>query len=231
LDIDKGIGMNIKRTLAAALALLSVLGLVACSGTKITYDAQSGSYTDKKGNEYLRAPSAYEPVSYETDKTFGKMIAGIGEFDLYQIANANEGEWVTTADGDVLYKEGIQLPTLAEFGTSHIYICREGESIHAFANIQKSDEIYAILKAYLEGESIPYPNKVANESLRLRFASDQYPFLYYRLTYLEYASDVIVYTTDADGNEVETNYGKYFIYNRDDGRCVPAGDVVHTYVQ
>jgi hypothetical protein len=48
---------------------------------------------------------------------------------------------------------------------------------------------------------------------------------------LEYAGDVIVYTTDAEGKEIETNYGKYFIYNRDEGRCVPVGDVVHTYVE
>jgi hypothetical protein len=150
---------------------------------------------------------------------------------LYQIAGAAKGEWVTTADGDVLYKKGVKLPTPVEFGAKSIYVCREGESIHAFARIEKSVEVSAILKAYLEGESIPYPNKMAEQSLRLRFVSDDYPFLYYRLTYLEYAGDVIVYTTDADGNEIETNYGKYFIYNRDEGRCVPAGDVVHKYVQ
>lgn len=222
--------MKIKSILLAVVALTLALCLASC-GTKINYNGDDGSYTDKKGNEYLRAPSAYEPVSYKNDKTFGKLVAGIGEFDLYQIANAPEGEWVTTADGDVLYKEGIKLPELAEFGTSNIYVCREGESIHAFANIQKSDEINAIIKAYLEGESIPYPSRMATQSLRLRFASEEYPFLYYRLTYLEYSSDVIIYTTDADGNETETNYGKYFIYNRDDGRCVPVGDVVHAYVE
>ncbi len=223
--------MKIKRLLLAMVALITVLCLISCGGTKINYNSEDGSYTDKKGNKYLHAPTAYEPVSYESDKPFGKMIAGIGEFDLYQIANANEGEWVTTADGAVLYRDGVKLPTLEEFGTSHIFICREGEKVHAIANIQKSDEVAQILKTYLEGESIPYPGRTASESLRLRFASDEYPFLYYRLTYLEYSSDVIVYTTDAQGNEIETNYGKYFIYNRDDGRCVPAGDVVHTYVQ
>lgn len=231
MDIDKGIYMKIKRILFAALALTMALCLCACGGTKIKYNGEDGSYTDKKGNEYLRAPAAYEPVSYETDKAFGKLIAGIGEFELYQIAHAPEGEWVTTADGDVLYRKDVQLPSLTEFGATNIYVCREGEKIHAFANITKTDEINAILKTYLEGESIPYPNKVATESLRLRIASDKYPFLFYRLTYLEYASDVIVYTVDAQGNEIETNYGKYFIYNRDDGRCVPAGDVVHTYVE
>ncbi len=223
--------MKITRIVSAVAALGLALCLCACGGAKIQYNGEDGSYTDKKGNEYLRAPSAYEPVSYETDKPFGTLTAGIGEFELYQIAGAAQGEWVTTADGDVLYKDGVKLPTLAEFGTDHIFVCREGEKIHAFANIQKSDEVAAILKAYLEGESIPYPNRMATESLRLRFASDEYPFLYYRLTYLEYSSDVIVYTTDADGNEIETNYGKYFIYNRDDGRCVPAGDGVHKYVE
>lgn len=222
--------MNIKRILIALVALTLALCLVSCSGTKIKYNGEDGSYTDKKGNVYLRAPSAYEPVSYKTDKTFGKLIAGIGEFDLYQIANAEQGDWVTTADGDVLYKDGVKLPTLTEFGTDIIWVCREGESIHAFARIENADEIEVVIEKYLEGESIPQPIRAAEQNLRLRLASDEYPFLYYRLTYLEYADDVIVYTTDAQGNEIETNYGKYFIFNRDDGRFVPIGDVVHKYV-
>ena len=223
--------MRIKRIALIALALAMSLCLCACGGTKIQYNGEDGSYTDKKGNAYLRAPSAYEPVSYENDKAAGKLTAGIGEFDLYQIAHAPEGDWLTTADGDVLYKDGVKLPTLAELSTDMIYVCREGEKIHAFATITKAPEIDALIQAYVEGESIPYPSRAANQSLRLRFTSDEYPFLYYRLTYLDYSSDVIVYTTDENGNEVGTNYGKYFIYNRDDGRCVPAGDVVHTYVQ
>lgn len=223
--------MSAKRIVLVLIAMMLALSLCACSGTKINYDQENGSYTDKKGNEYLRAPSAYEPVSYKTDKVYGKLTAGIGEFDLYQIAGAQEGTWLTTADSDVIYKKGAKLPTLAELGTDRILVCREGEKIHAFATIVKAEEIGALVQAYMEGESIPYPNRVASESLRLRFASDDFPYLYYRLTYLEYSSDVIVYTTDADGNEIETNYGKYFIYNRDDGRCVPAGDVVHKYVE
>lgn len=223
--------MKIKRVLLALASLTLALVLCSCSGAKIQYNGEDGSYTDKKGNAYLRAPSAYEPVSYESEKPYGTLIAGIGEFDLYQIVNAEPGVWLTTADGDVLYKQGTKLPTLAEFDTDYIYVCREGESIHAFAKIEKNNEISALLEAYDQGESIPYPSRAATQSLRLRFVSDAYPFLYYRLTYLEYASDVIVYTTDADGNEIETNYGKYFLYNRDDGRCVPVGDVVHTYVE
>lgn len=222
--------MKIKQIAIAAVALALALGLCAC-GTKVTYHSEDGSYTDKKGNEYLRAPSAYEPVSYENEKAVGKLVAGIGEFELFQIANDNEGEWLTTADGDVLYVEGVKLPTLAEFGTDRVYICREGEKIHAFATVTKADEIRALIDAYTNGESIPYPSRMAEQSLRLRFASEEYPFLYYRLTYLEYSSDVIVYTVDAQGNETETNYGKYFIYNRDEGRCVPVGDVVHAYVE
>ena len=91
--------------------------------------------------------------------------------------------------------------------------------------------IAKVLREYLEGESIPQPIRAAEQNLRLRLASEEYPFLYYRLTYLEYANDVIVYTTDEQGNEIETNYGKYFIFNRDDGRFVPVGDTVHKYVE
>lgn len=223
--------MKFRKIALAAVALGLVCSLCACGGTKIQYNGDDGSYTDKKGNTYLHAPAAYEPVSYQSDKAVAKLTAGIGEFDLYQIAGAGEGEWLTTADGDVLYLDSVQLPTLAEFSTDRVYVCQEGERIHAFATITKAEEINTLLEVYLNGESIPYPSRVAKESLRLRFASNEYPFLYYRLTYLEYSSDVIVYTTDANGNETEVNYGKYFIYNRDDGRCVPVGDILHIYVE
>lgn len=218
------------RWIALALASLMLLGLCSCSA-KITYDGESGIYKDKKGNEYLRAPSCYEPVSYLSEKAYGTLVAGIGEFDLYAISNAKEGDWLTTADGDVLYKKGVTLPALEEFGVSGVLICREGESIHAFARVETQAEIDALIKAYLEGESIPYPTRAAAQSLRLRMTSKEYPFLYYRLTYLEYSSDVIVYTVDENGLEQEINYGKYFIYNRDEERCVPVGDVIHKYVE
>ena len=215
-----------------ALALASVLLLCLCScSAKITYDKESGIYKDKRGNEYLRAPSCYEPVSYLSEKKYGTLVAGIGEFDLYAISNAQEGDWLTTADGDVLYKKGVTLPTLEEFGVDGVLICREGESIHAFARVETQAEIDALIKTYLEGESIPYPSRPAAQSLRLRMTSEEYPFLYYRLTYLEYSSDVIVYSTDENGQEIETNYGKYFIYDRDAGRCVPVGDALHKYVE
>ncbi|MBQ7378475.1 MAG: hypothetical protein IJW70_02200 [Clostridia bacterium] len=223
--------MKIKWIALVLACVMSVLCLCSCGGAKIAYDQEDGSYTDKRGNTYLRAPSCYEPVSYDSEKVYGTLTAGIGTFDLYSIAGTEKGEWLTTAEKDVLYKDSVALPTLQDFGTNCIYVCREGESIHAFARIDTAAEINALVKAYLEGESIPYPSRQATQSLRLRFASEKYPFLYYRLTYLEYSSDVIVYDTDENGQEIEINYGKYFIYNRDDGRCVPVGDAVHKYVE
>ena len=220
------------RWIALALACATmVLCLCSCGSANIQYNGEDGSYTDKRGNTFLRAPSCYEPVSYDPEKAYGTLTAGIGTFDLYSISGTTEGEWLTTADMDVLYKDSVALPALQDFGTNCIYVCREGESIHAFARIETAAEIDALVKAYLEGESIPYPSRLATQSLRLRFASEKYPFLYYRLTYLEYSSDVIVYQTDENGLETEINYGKYFIYNRDDGRCVPVGDAVHKYVE
>lgn len=221
-----------KRWIAAAIAAVTlVLCLCSCSGVKIQYNNEDGSYTDKRGNKYLCAPSCYEPVSYSSDKAYGSMTAGIGTFDLYTVSNTEEGLWLTTENREVLYRSDLKLPTLLEFGTNGVLICREGERIHAFAQVQTQDEIDALIKTYLEGESIPYPSRAASQSLRLRLTSKEYPFLYYRLTYLEYAEDVIVYTVDENGQEIETNYGKYFIYDRDDGRCVPVGDALHKYVE
>ena len=224
--------MNTKRiALILAIAAL-VLCLCSCGGVKIEYDQDNGSYTAKNGKVYFRAPSSYEPVAYDSEKAYGSLTVGIGEFELFTMTNAPvEGDWLTTAERDVLYAEGASLPALQDFGTDRVLICREGEKIHAIHTITDSAEIEALIGLYLEGESIAYPTRVAKESLRLRFASKENPHLYYRLTYLEYSSDVIVYGTDENGAETETNYGKYFLYDRDEGRCVPVGDVIHKYVE
>ncbi len=214
------------------LALAVVTCLSACSA-KVVYNDQDSSYTDKKtGRKYMMAGTSFEPVSFYTDKEYGTLEVGVGEFALFAIKGVDEGTWLATEFGDVLYREDQTLPTLETFDTSRIYICREDEKIHAFATVEDKTEIAEVIDAYQNGTSIPYPSsKTAEQNLRLRFASDTYGHLYYKLIYLEYAEDVIVYSADADGNETETNYGKYFIYSREDDRFVPVGDLLHKYVE
>ncbi len=214
------------------LALAAMMCLTACSA-KVIYNDQDSSYTDKKtGQKYLMAGTCFEPVSFITEKEYGTLVVGVGEFALFAIKGVEEGTWLATEFGDVMYREDQTLPTLETFETSRIYICREDEKIHAFATVEDKGEIEKVIDAYVNGTSIPYPsNKTAEQNLRLRFASDTYKHLYYKLIYLEYAEDVIVYTTDENGQEIETNYGKYFIYSREDDRFVPVGDLLHKHVE
>lgn len=221
-----------KRIVWLCLALAAMLLLSACSA-KVIYDDQNKTYTDKKtGQEYLMAGTCFEPVSYNVEKEYGTLVVGVGEFALFAVKGVEEGTWLATEFGDVMYREDQTLPTLATFDTSRIYICREDEKIHAFAIMEDKAEIDKLLDVYLNGTPIEYPSlKTPEQNLRLRLGSDTYKHLYYKLIYLEYAEDVIVYSTDADGNEIETNYGKYFIYSREENRCVPVDGTVHKYVE
>lgn len=221
-----------KRIIAwLCVALAALLLLSACS-SKVIYDDQSNTYADKKtGQKYLMAGTCFEPVSYNVEKEYGTLVVGVGEFALFAVKGVEEGTWLATELGDVMYREDQTLPTLATFDTSRIYICREDEKIHAFNIVEDESEIDSILDLYLNGTSIEYPSlKTPKQNLRLRLGSDTYKHLYYKLIYLEYAEDVIVYGTDAQGNETEINYGKYFIYSREEDRCVPVGDTIHKYV-
>lgn len=222
-----------KRILAWLCVLLAAIACLSACSAKVIYDNENNSYTDKRTKkQYMMAGTSFEPVAYSTEKQYGKLTVGVGEFALYAIEYTEPGTWLTTNLGDVMYREDQKLPTLEGFETSRIYVCREDEKIHAFAVMETKAEIDAVLDAYLNGTAIPYPsNKTPEQNLRLRFASDTYKHLYYKLIYLEYANDVIVYTTDEQGNEIEVNYGKYFIYNREMDRCVPIGDVVHKHVE
>ncbi len=205
-----------KRILPLACLIISLLMLSAC-GVTIHEGMGEGDAMDKSsGTVWYHASTCYEAV--ELEKKLGKLVVGEHNLELYKLPDMDPAKWVATEDKNVLYAEGVTLPTLSDMAPETMIVYLDAATEQKLKTISNADTLSAIIKAYTEGESVLYPAKTPSATYRVRFTSDAYPGLYYVLTYVEYASD---YTVD------DANYGKYFLYDRFDQKFIPVGDEIH----
>ena len=205
-------------TVAAVCALCVIL--VGCSkGNEFELNGE-GKYVDKSnGVSYIDAPACYEPIA------MGEEIYGhVGEAKLYQIQGADPHKWLCESYGTVFYADDVKLPTLGEMNISYCNVVLEDTVL---VKISEATAIAAIVEAYENGESVTRP-AVSSDSYdinwRLKMA-DESVGLYYILSYIEIDEDYVV----ENENGEQINYGRKFIFNRFENRCVAAGDVMDAY--
>lgn len=201
-----------------ALLLLSSLLLTACGKT---LKETSHGVTDKSGSlTYHHASVVYEPV--EVGSKHGKLqVNDKMTLELYEIKGLSPDEWLATEDMNVLYADGVHLPTLAEMQPTALQICSEAASLHVLRRLSDAALVNAVTDAWVHGTSLPYPGLTPQRTYKLRLESSLYPSLYYCVTYIEYATDL-----EIDG----VNYGKYFLRSAFDGVFVPMSDAIHRLV-
>ncbi len=209
-------------TVVSLICVMATLLASCASGNKFTV-SKDGKYVDKKTDiAYLAADGCYEPIGM-TDKLYGRL----DKVELYEIEGADPKKWLCEQSGTVFYAESERLPTLEEMNVSYALVVMEDVTL---ANISDRGTIEGLADAYMNGISLskPYWSDDAYEiNWRLRFF-DETIGICYVLTYIEVKEELIL--KDSEGNEI--NYGKKFFYNRfDEGRLVPAGDILASYVE
>ena len=202
---------HFRKTLAAA-ALAAAISLTACSST-IPLKAEGGLYHDESnGVAYAMAPMCYEPQTI--GDAYASFKSGSTEVVLYKVAGLDPTDYLTEAysgASSMFVASDITLPDLAGFAPNVIHLCVQSNSVWEFATVTDQAEIDEIVRVYTEGESVPYPAKTPNADLRFKFASPDYPGLYYNLVYVDYG--------DAR-----------YLYDRETRRCVEVGDLLREYI-
>ena len=208
----------IHRIIPIFSVIMAILMLASC-GLTIHEGIGDGDAMDKSsGTAWYHASTCYEAVALE-DK-LGKLVVSDKEsLEIYKILDMDPDQWIATEDKNVLYTSAVTLPSLSDMKPSELYFYIDGSADHKLHTISDSDTLQSIIKAYSENESFKYPAQPAYKSYRVKFNSTVYKGLYYALTYVEYSEDYIL-------NDV--NYGKYFLYDRFDQKCIPVGDEIHT---
>ena len=180
-----------KTFISLALAVVLVLSMCLSScGATVRYK-DGVYYCAKNGVSYKSVDLRYYSV------TIGEKYATLKdaiEQELYEMKDISPERWLTTKDGDLYCAVDEKIPTLSEMGVDTITICAVGsEAVLALAEVSNKDTVAYVLDAYLNGMALTYPDTYeVNESLMLRFWAEEYAWLYYNLSYVEFATDVLV---------------------------------------
>ena len=210
------------KTMTKIISLLCLIAaLLAFSGCGVTIHegVGEGDALDKSsGTTWYHASTCYEAV--ELEKKLGKLVVTDKQsYEIYKLPNMDPDLWIGTEDKNVLYAEGVTLPTLADMKPTLLNFHADSSADKKLYSIDETDLLAAIVADYSENESVPYPSIAPHHTYRVRFVSDLYPGIYYALTYIEYNTDYVVN---------DQNYGKYFLYDRFDQKFIPVGDEIHT---
>lgn len=198
------------RTLLAAT--LAALALTGCSDT-IALTPENGQYIDKTNSAaYVMAPMCYEPQAVGEPYAYFK--SGSIKVELFEVEGLDPTRYLTEAysgASSMFVASDIALPDLAGFAPTTIHLCVQEKTVWEFSTVTDQAAIDAVVKAYTEGESVPYPAKTPDADLRFKFESPDWPGIYYNLVYVDYG--------DAR-----------YLYDRETRRCVEVGDLLRDYI-
>lgn len=222
------------RSCTALLILVLTLSLLfsSCSSLHtVTFDKTNDSYFDKKTQTtYTPLSASYEPIS--RGEEYGKVkIAGMTSV-LYTITGVDPTRFLCTVYGDVFCRADLTVPPLAEWTVTELTVCLNDTIAGATLTLRSSEEqqnviITELLQAYCDGVPVRYPVEDIVASYIVRFVSPDVPGIYYAVRYYEYGEDIWDTVKNEDGTETDVNFGRYFIYDRYEGRCVAVSDALH----
>ena len=197
-------------------ALLCALSLTACKTT--LKPGENGLYDEKNQISYSHASTVYEATALV--KEYGSLALSSKEsYVLYTIPGADPTEMLATEDYNIVYAQGVTMPTLSEMAPSILRICVDSsENVREVGNITDGVTVLSLVQAFTNGENISYPAAAPLRSYIVRFESTKYAGFFYTLTYVEYANDV-----EIDG----VNHGRYFLRSAFEDIFVPVGDEIH----
>ncbi len=206
-----------RKTLTAALAvLLCATALASCKATLKPGD--NGLYDSQHKITYNHASTVYEATALV--KEYGKLALTAQEsYALYTIPGMDPTEMLATEDHNIVYAEGVTMPTLLEMAPTVLHICVDSsETIREVHKLDDSVAIASLVHDFTTGKNLSYPAASPLRSYKARFESTQYPGFYYSLTYVEYDEDV-----EIDG----VSYGRYFLRSAFENIFIPVGDEIH----
>ena len=176
-------------------------------------EAADGSLSnEKKGLRFLPADGCYEPT--ETGSAFA-YLKNRSDTRLFEVTGQKTSLWLSGENigtGTLLYHaDTIRLPALSEMDPNVLRICDSSKALTLeIHRLTDKALIGEIVRLFTEGDDtdIPFPKYTVR--LDLKFCSNDWPMLYYNLTYLQCPE------------------GGY-VYDRYSLRCVFIGDLLTAY--
>lgn len=197
---------------------ITTLLLITCILTSFIFscdDTEKLKYTNgvfvdsSTDSEYVACSSAIIAAS------IGEKKAKMGSTYYYTVPGYDDGEFLTQSfesGYEVIRKKDVHEPSLSELNVTKIAVCRISDK-KVFAESQTEDKelisqmIEAVTTPLSEDEDkLPPANPVLTRELRI--FSDNYPYICYRISYLE------------------DTRGQGYLYDRSTGICRNVGSLL-----
>ena len=190
-----------RRVKFAALLLLLPLLLCAC-GSRFSPDEQGTGYLDKKTDRhYLALPTAYEAASREAKETGAYVDKAHGRtVSFYPIPGLDAALFLTD-DNAFVYCAADTLPNAQNWAISAVLVCEEDAVSVEDMRLTDPAQIAPIRDAWFAGEQTELPLDRADFARRLKFTCEEYPNLYYCVSFYAY-EDGTAYLRDAETGRV-----------------------------
>lgn len=208
---------------AMGLALAGLLSvLCACNNGNVPEEDSTAMEESESESElepsagagivYIQAPSSYEPVWMGSQ--CGTMRTGSQSSVLYEIKGIDPLQWLTTEAGEVFYNKETPLPSLSDMKPVALTVSSDRYTSIELGRLDDVEKVRALSDQVAMGELVQKPLRAPSVKYTIRFESEEYPGIYYRLEYLEYALPVM------SGG---VSHGCYFLYDSD-SQCMVAVD-------
>lgn len=231
-----------KIALLLAAVILGTSLFTSCAA-KLSYQ-QDGMYDRKSRTYYSYAPLNIEALSYAKD-VYIKDGHGYGYHAVFDAKGNKCDPTALLYDPDsktIIYNSETEFPAFSDFKPDKAIFYVEG---NVTVNVNAEEDAAAVsqLSEILNNPAIAYPSTGnIDDSYRLKFYSEKYPFYCFCYIYIEYSKDKLVdvkvqtldgytfiegvphsETKNADGSYTVTyNYGNCFLYSRENGMCYMA---------
>ena len=218
-----------RRALTLLCALTLVFALASCQKPLRKMTSEGGEYVDSRTDRtYVALDASYEPIA--RGDGYGKVdVAGIKNV-LYAIEGLSPEEYLASEHGAVYHAKDVAVPDFTMWELTSLKVCTDRAIVVAHLNLTPENPDYLsvmedIQAAWTNAPAVDYPSYLTpEEQYTLRFTSDDAPGLYFAVKILAYGEDVWGTATNENGETVEVNLGRYFLYDRYSKRCVATDD-------
>jgi|GEM_PF-2560548 len=204
-----------KRIIAIMLVLISIVAAASCANADlVTLKYADGMLVSKSAKlTYKPLPLTFEPAEVMEEYAVYK------DTILYALKGMDPTKWISEkyeGIATVFCAEDIYIPTLSEFGADRIIICLYEELTLGIHEIKDADIIAQVIDMFENGEEVEWPLINSIGRYQIKFASPDYPGLYFNLEYGLFEEGAFIYdrTTKkcVDGNGIFDEYINNSVY-------------------
>lgn len=213
VKVEKKPRLEKKHIIAISVAAVALIVTVAAIITAVAlsqhkFKFKNGEIVERNGKVYKPVLVNFRPLQYESKEPYGELDHPIfGKVDLYEVVGTN-GAWLYCKEDEVLYRiSSVSVPEITDLTPTSALISTIGTrelSLKEVTDIETLEKYIAIISD--DQNAVEYQGAEPDDTYRLSFRFEEYPFLQYTVSYFQY------------------NEETFALYDRNTDTYYPCGD-------